>query len=470
MLEMPIREPNTVAYVEELTKRLNDIMEKRVGALDYNHDFTALEKALQELQQSYIEQHYSDASAKSVCDCIRAEVKAMLGKEFVPLTTWEMNERLSALIASSTKGLDELIALQKAQKAIEEAAKAYAELLAEIDAEVSFDAQIAMAEDAISKQLGIKCPCAYLEMNAVLGNYARVLRLMKRGAVVSTEDATTLLVGATYLGQVAMFKRALELKADVNAPAVRDPRARPALLVAIEKGNTEFLRLIHEAKGLQTVTDANGNTALHYAMKNGNLAVARVLAKAVDVTAVNKKGETALFTAVRRNQAKPVEFLINLIKADDEATTAAKRKAFVDLKNLAGEDAFTVACRADVHMVLDPLFAAGAEFNTSHLVEAAAANRIAIAQWLVEHGADVNADGVMAAAFGSPDGEDTVTYKYLVHEGGVALKRTPKCCKETREALEKCKAEKKAESCKKNADDVQASVVGNITFDVKKNK
>jgi ankyrin repeat protein len=48
------------------------------------------------------------------------------------------------------------------------------------------------------------------------------------------------------------------------------------------------------------VTDANGNTALHYAMKNGNLAVARVLAKAVDVTAVNKKGETALSIAINK--------------------------------------------------------------------------------------------------------------------------------------------------------------------------
>ncbi len=470
MLEMPIREPKTVAYVEELTKRLNEIMEKRASALEYNHDYTALEKALQELQQSYIDQHYNEDSAKSVCDCIRSEVKAMLGKELEPLTTWEMNESLKALLASVTKGLDELIALQKAQKAIEEAAKAYAELLAEIDAEVSYDAQIAMAEDAISKQLGVKCQCAYLEMNAVLGNYARVLRLMKRGEVISANDATTLLVGATYLGQAAMFKRALELKADVNAPASRDPRGRPAILVAIEKGNTEFLRLIHEAKGLQTVTDANGNTALHYAMKNGNLAVARVLAKAVDVTAVNKKGETALFTAVRRNQAKPVEFLINLIKVKDDAETAATRKAFVSLKNLAGEDAFTVACRADVHMVLSPLFAAGAEFNTSHLVEAAAANRIAIAQWLVEHGADVNAEGVMAAAFGSPDDEDTVTYKYLIREGGVALERTPKCCKDTREALKKCEEAKKAASNKKGADEVQASVVGNITFDVKKNK
>jgi hypothetical protein len=75
----------------------------------------------------------------------------------------------------------------------------------------------------------------------------------------------------------------------------------------------------------------------------------------------------------------------------------------------------------------------------------------------------------MAAAFGSPDDEDTVTYKYLVREGGVALERTSKCCKEAREALKKCEEAQKAGSCKKKADEVQASVVGNITFDVKKN-
>jgi hypothetical protein len=51
----------------------------------------------------------------------------------------------------------------------------------------------------------------------------------------------------------------------------------------------------------------------------------------------------------------------------------------------------------------------------------------------------------------------------------VALERTPKCCKETREALKKCEEAKKAGSCKKKADEVKASVVGNITFDVKKN-
>lgn len=470
MLEMPIREPATAKYIEELTTRINDIMEGRTGALEYKHDFAALEKALEELQKAYIEQHYDEAAAKCLCEVVYAEIKALLEKELAPMTTCELNERLRTIFGAATIGIDSRIAWQKAQIKLAEEAKEYAELLAKIDEEVSFDAQIAMAEDAISKQLGIVCPCACLQMNAVLGNYARIIRLMKRGEKVSPAEATTLLVGATYLGQPAMFKRALELKADVNAPADRDPRGRAAILVAIETGHTEFLRLVHEAKGSQKVTDADGNTALHYAMKNGNLAVARALAKSVDVSAVNKKGETALFTAVRRNQAKPVEFLINLVKADGDKATAAARKAFVGMKNVNGEDAFTVACRADVSMVLDVLFAAGAEFGTAHLVEAAGVNRIAIVQWLVEHGADVNADGVMAAAFGSPEDEATESYKYLVAEGGIALKRTPKCCKDTRDALEESQkevAELKKQLVEKK-DSSHAEVTGNVQFDIKK--
>lgn len=470
MLEMPIREPVTVDYIEQLTARINDIMEGRVGALDYTHDFSALEKALEELQNVYIEQHYNVAAAEGLCAVVYAEIKELLGRELAPMTTCELNARLRALFDVATTDIDVRVAWQKEQIKLAEEAREYAELLAKIDEEVSFDAQIAMAEDAISKQLGIVCPCACLQMNAVLGDYARILRLMKRGVKVTPAEATTLLVGATYLGQSAMFKYALELKADVNAPADRDPRGRAAILVAIETGHTEFLRLVHEAQGSQKVTDANGNTALHYAMKNGNLAVARALAKAVDVSAVNNKGETALFTAVRRNQAKPVEFLINLVKADDDAATAAARKTFVDMKNGNGEDAFTVACRADVNMVLDVLFAAGAEFETAHLVEAAGANRIAIVQWLVEHGADVNAPGVMAAAFGSPEDEDTESYKYLVAEGGIALKRTPKCCKDVREALVVSRAEvaELKQQLEAKDDNSHAEVTGNVQFDIKK--
>ena len=113
----------------------------------------------------------------------------------------------------------------------------------------------------------------------------------------------------------------------------------------------------------------------------------------------------------------------------------------------------------------DVLAAAGAEYGTANLVEAAGADRVTIAQWLVEHGADVNAEGVMAAAFGDPEGEDTATYKYLVREGGVALKRKPKCCKETRAKL----AVTEAALAEKNAEK-KAKVSGTVTFEASESK
>lgn len=48
--------------------------------------------------------------------------------------------------------------------------------------------------------------------------------------------------------------------------------------------------------------DANGDTALHYAVRRGNLAVVKVLLGKNDVDKVNKAGESALFLAVRKNQ------------------------------------------------------------------------------------------------------------------------------------------------------------------------
>ena len=115
----------------------------------------------------------------------------LISKTPDPMTTWELNEALRARLAKYTSQIKDLIAKRDAANA----AEAYAKLLADIDAEVSFDSQIAMAEDAIAKQLGIKCPFAYLRMNALLGEYARTMRLLKLGKKIDTEQATVVLLG-----------------------------------------------------------------------------------------------------------------------------------------------------------------------------------------------------------------------------------------------------------------------------------
>jgi len=468
MVGLTIAEKDAGEYIDKLTARIRVWMEKRTGTYtaETDKDLEELEKALAELEKGIVAQYYRPEEVKEFCKTVKNEILALIAKTPDPITTWELNEALKARLDSYLGKVAGLIAKRDAAAA---AAK-YGKLLADIDAEVSFESQITMAEDAISHQLGVVCPCAAFEMNAVMGDYARIMRLLKRGDKVSEVEATTILVGAVYLNQPAMFKRALELGAKIDSPAARDPRKRPAMLVAIQTGHPSFLAPINEAKGDQKVVDANGNTALHYAMRSGNLSVVKAIFSQVDPKAVNAKGETALFSALRRNQAGAAKFLIELFKGKDDEQTAATRKAFVCLKNADGKDAFTVACESNARDVLDVLASAGAEYGTANLIEAARANRVTIAEWLVEHGADVNAEGVMAAAFGSPDADDTATYKYLVREGGVALKRTPKCCKEIRAKLADAeKALAAAEAEKANAEKSK-KVSGSITFEASESK
>ena len=70
------------------------------------------------------------------------------------------------------------------------------------------------------------------------------------------------------------------------------------------------------------------------------------------------------------------------------------------------------ASAAGARDVLEPLLAAGAPLDADACLRQAAANdHLGVAQWLVEHGADVNAPGVMKAAKGS-------TRAYLIGQGG----------------------------------------------------
>ena len=379
-------------------------------------DLSEFEKKLKAYRDALVRYNCSEAEADRIVRQFRAGVgeyvqalgqkgaAAPASKSLLYLGTAAVNRRLDALRAAKIAEFEKEMS---ARSAPAEGAGG-ANSLGDFDAEVSFDAQIAMAEDAISRQLGASGPESCLDMNAVLGSYARIMRLMKRGAdEVSSADATTLLVGAVYLNQPAVFARAVKLGADVNSPAARDPRGRPALLVAIQTGNTSFVKAILDAGGDQTASDAAGNTALHYAMTRGDLAAAKAFATAVDAAAVNADGETALFAAVRRNQAASVRFLVGLVAEDGRA-------AYVGMKNNAGEDAFAAACRANANTVLDVLADAGAKYGESNLAVAASLGHVSVAQWLVERGLDVNAPGVMEAC---RDGE---VRAYLSREGGVA--------------------------------------------------
>ena len=301
MVGLTIAEKDAGAYIDKLTLRIREMMEKRTGTyvVETDKDLTELEKALSELERSIVAQYYRPEEVKKFCERLKAEILALITKSPDPMTTWELNEALRARLGKYLAKTKDLIDKRDAANA----AAAYAKLLADIDAEVSFDSQIAMAEDAIAKQLGIKCPAAYLKMNALLGEYARTMRLLKLGKKIDAAQATVTLLGGVYLDQPAVVTRALELGADVNGTSARDPLARTGVLVAIQTGHNSFLKQLADA---------------------------------------------------------------------------------------------------------------GAEYGPAQLTIAAAKDRLAVAQWLVGKGVDVNAPGVMEATLFKSD-----TQRYLVHEGGV---------------------------------------------------
>lgn len=408
MVGLKIGEEDAATYIEALTLRIQTFLESRTGVytVEADVDLTELEKALEELEKSIVEQYYRPDEVKNFCTIVKQEILSLITKTPVPMTTGEMNAALAARLNMYLAGIDELI--QERDRLA--AAENYAQMLADIDAEVSFDSQIAMAEDAIAKQLGIKCPEANLKLNAVLGEYARSMRLLKLGKKLTTEQATTLLIGGVYLDQSAVVARALELGAEVNGVSSRDPKGRAALLVAIEIGHNSFLKQLSDASARLDVVDADGNTALHYAVRRGNLAVVKATLAANDVNKVNKAGETALFFAVRKNQQALVSALI-------------AAKVDVSIKNSKGQTAFDAACLAGSRDVLDVLADAGAVYGPEQLIIAASKDRLAVAQWLIGKGVDVNAPGVMEATTCKTD-----TQCYLVHEGGILKVCEKDCC------------------------------------------
>lgn len=279
----------------------------------------------------------------------------------------------------------------------------YLELLAAMDKEVAYDSQIAMAEDAIAKQLCETTFEGHLKMNALLGEYARAMRLLKQGKTLAKDQGVALLSGAVYLDQPAVFSRALELGADVNAVSARDTLRRTPLLLAIQLGRTAFIHRLVSSGAEVTVPDANGDTAVHYAVRRGSLAILQAMLGKNDVDAVNKAGETALFDAARNNEPALVEMLV-------------AAKANVAAKNARGWTAFDVACAEGSRDVLEPLAAAGAEFGPLQLGRAAWMDHLAVAQWLVSRGVDVNGPHVVAASNDSP-----AVRAYLLQQGGVII-------------------------------------------------
>ena len=395
-------------YVDRLGERLHQLLDKREGAwLPEGTDFKPMGKALENLDKA-IATHYCD---KTVIDIltkkIDEEMHGLWKDRYAPLTTWELNEKLSA----------RLLAVKDAV----------------LKHKAFCDSQIAIAEAAIVEQLRIDGPEGRLDFNAVLGDYARAMRLRKLGGELNADMLKALTLGSVYLGSKAVLDCALARGANVDSVSARDPLARTPLLLALQLGRADFVAQLLAAGAKANAVDAQGNGAVHYAVARGSLELVwQVLERGCDVNLKNKAGETPLYTAVRKDQQGLV---CVLTKSPDPKRAVAK----ANVKNAAGETPFDVACQVGARDSLDALLAAGSTYGADQLVLAVSHRRLAVVRWLVNRGVDVNAPGVMQAA---RDGSDVKAY--LVSQGGIPLACQAPCCRPP--DLPEEKAKKSAEA------------------------
>lgn len=295
-----------------------------------------------------------------------------------------------------------------------------------------------------------------MQIRAVLGDYVRLMRLMRKDIVVNADSArAALLLGGIYLNDREIYVLGMNTYTEAaNVVSKRDPKGRTALQLAIEcKNETACKALLENAvanKYLPLDVDLAGNTVLHYAvmcgsaktldllkqefdrLAEGNAAAADNLKKLVNVA--NKDGDTPLILAARGEDGACLKKLIEIFNpacdvANARGETAliaavkANRRAAVeellgkgaevDMKDVDGRTALDFACEAGQLDMIDLLLGKHAVLKGRLLTGAVARGDKEVIMKLLEWGADVNGEGVMAAA------ADPAVKALLKSQGGV---------------------------------------------------
>ncbi len=413
MKELGMSNDEAQRAVVDVQKQLQDILDKRAGSFkeEKELDYTKLEKSLKDLASAILDQKMEETQYPAA---LLAYMKDWANRKPEMLTTYEMNQQLLALRKNLLAKMTVAINPVKEKVCIEAEKLAYKKLVAEMDRAVNFNTQISLAKDALERGLarsseGYKLVLGSQCFHPVIGEYIRSFRMLKKNAELTTDQKQTLLVGGVWLNQPVVVEWALKLGADINASASRDKLARPALLVAIRLGYTDLIRLLLEKGALANVADAEQNNVLHYAARLGSLDLIAVALKSNDVNAANAIGQTALFAPAALNH-------LDQLKALLDAGADAK------IADMKGMTAFDVACDAKSMLVLDALLEAGSPLSKGAFCRAVRDNDLALTKWFVNHGVDVNGNGVMQAAAEARDVDHRPeVYDYLVRQGGLPI-------------------------------------------------
>lgn len=424
-------------------------------------NFAQLERLLSVLNGQLQAQDISVSEADAFCKTYELEVQTLVKRaedvrrsQIPNMTTRQLNENIhkwydSALkdalkakelaekIAAEAKAKAEREAKDKAEReaAAEKARKEFiARLYAMRQATEKFDLDkyIAHAEEAI--------PQTAKANRAILGDYARTLRLVKRGKLpISKEEAAAVLTGAALLGQPEMIGYARTLGASPDDFSRYDDFKRPAIVLATQRGDIATVKALIAAVADVNKTDANKETALVLASRNGCVEIAKALISAkADVNAKGHGGDTALIAAARAGNTELIGILSSagaqFVSKNDKKLTAWM--AALEANRLNAVKVLLVGCPAqasDASKALELAVQTDDSVTVEYTVAtwkirdvslltvalpAAARNGcLSVVKTLVANGAEIT-DAAMVAAVQSCN---LATVKYIVRMGGNVL-------------------------------------------------
>lgn len=417
-------------------------------------DFARLESLLKVLNGQLRAQDISADEADAFCKTYASEAKALVAKaeterrsQIPNMTTRQLNELIHKWYESALKDAlatmaliearaEELVASEKTlAEALDAAEKEAKALIARLYAmrqateELDLDRYIAHAEEAI--------PRTGKANRAILGDYARTLRLAKRRLLpVTKEEAASVLAGAALLGQPEMIGYARTLGASADDVSRYDEFRRPAIVLAAQCGDLAAVKALIAAFADVNKADAAKETALVAASRAGRVEIANALVSAkADVNAKGNGGDTALIAAARAGDTELIGVLsragADLRGQNDRKQTAWMAALEANRLNavkvlLAGapaqvrdsSKALELAVQTDdyetVKYTVVTWEICDAGLLTAALSEAARNGCQSVAELLVFHGAEITDDAMVGAV----QSRNLATVRYLVREGG----------------------------------------------------
>ena len=248
--------------------------------------------------------------------------------------------------------------------------------------------------DWLSRVLSSKDLPKYILKGAQDGDVGAVRSALRRGASVNLQDddGSTPLCIATANGDETMVKLLLDHHADTNQ-SKHD--GKTSLHIASEHGSVAIAELLINSGAHIMAPSEFGDTPLHIAALHGQIAVAELLLlHRSDIEAIANDGLTPLLEAATRGQRSMIRLLLN--KGADITATTNDGDSVLHLAVFT-RDLACFELLMDSGAVVDkinkrgqtPLYTVIADKANSHLSDIDEERTIAIADILLDNGADI---------------------------------------------------------------------------------